>query len=302
MSVITTSNHPKALWPGIKAFYGRQYEEHPEEFPALFEKDTSQMSAEELVEVTGFGLAPVKNQGASVQYDTENQGDVTRIVHVAYGLGYIVTKEELDDNLYEVVSKRRARALAFSMRQTKEHVAANIMNRAFNSSYTGGDGVELISTSHVTKDGTQSNRLTTATDLSEAALEDLIIQIMQAKNSRGLKISLMPQSLHVHPSNWFEANRILKSTLQYDTANNAMNVLKATNALPKGIHVNHYFTDSDAWFVKTNCPNGLTHFERVSNEFTRDNDFDTENAKAKAYERYSFSWGDWRTIFGSPGG
>lgn len=301
MSIITTGNHPKALWPGVKAWFGRQYDEHTPEFSDLFDEDTSDKAYEEVVELTGFGLAPIKGEGSSVQYESESQGYTTRIVNVAYALGYIVTREELDDNLYEIVSKRRAKALAFSMRQTKENVAANVYNRAFSSSYTGGDGVALISASHPTSSGNQSNQIATAADLSEASIEDLIIQIMGATNSKGLKINLMPRSLHVHRNNWFEANRILKSVLQNDTASNAVNVLKATNALPQGIKVNHYFTDADAWFIRTNCPEGMKHFKRVGIEFTQDNDFDTENAKAKAYERYAFKWSDWRAVFGSAG-
>jgi hypothetical protein len=187
------------------------------------------------------------------------------------------------------------------MRQTKENVHANVYNRAFDSTYTGGDGKELICTDHTTKSGSQSNQLTVASDISESAIEDLIIQIMGALNDRGLKISLMPQSLHVHRSDWFEANRILKSVLQNDTAINATNVLRATNAIPKGIMVNHYFSDSDAWFIRTNAPRGMISYQRRAIEFTQDNDFDTENAKAKNTERYSCGWTDWRGVYGSPG-
>lgn len=253
------------------------------------------------MEATGFGLAPEKPEGTGVSYDSEEQGTVTRYTHVAYALGYIVTREELDDNLYEEVSMRRAQALAFSMRITKETVGANVINRAFNSSFTGGDGKELIATDHPTKTGTQSNHISTAADLSETALEDLIIQIMGAKNSRGLEINLMPRCLLVPRQLWYEANRILMSTLQNDTANNAVNALRTTNALPDGIKLNHYLTDPDAWFVITNAPRGLTHYQRVPAEFSQDNDFDSENAKAKSYERYSFKWSDWRGLFGSPG-
>lgn len=299
--VITTGNHPKALWPGIKAFWGRQYNEFQTEYDQIFDTDTSDKAYEEDVEVTGFGLAPVKDQGASLSYDSESQGTVTRYTHVAYALGYMVTREELDDNKYEIVSKRRVKALAFSMRQTKEIVAANILNRAFNSSYTFGDGKELLATDHPTLDGTQSNELAVAADLSEASLEDLIIQIHGAKNSRGLRIQLMPQKLIVPRQLWFEANRILKSVNQSGTANNDVNVLRATNALPGGVVLNHYLTDADAWFVKTNCPEGMKHYQRVAVEFDQDNDFDTKNAKAAAYERYSFGVTDFRSIFGSPG-
>lgn len=301
MAVITTGAHPKALWPGIHAWWGRMYNEHTEEFPELFEEETSDKSYEEDVEITGFGLAPVKEQGTAIMYDTETQGAVSRYTHVAYALGYIVTYEELRDDLYEAVSKRRAQALAFSMRQTKENIAAAVYNRAFNTNYTGGDGTTLIASNHPTLSGNQSNLLTTAADLSELAIEDLIIQIMQTQNNRGLRISNLPQSLHVAPQQWFEANRIMKSVLQNDTANNAINVLRATNALPKGIRVNHYFTSASAWFIRTNVPRGLQYFKREAISFDQDNDFDTKNAKAACYERYSFGWTDWRQLYGTPG-
>ena len=299
--VITTGNHPKALWPGIKAIWGRQYNEHVKERTDLFDMDTSSQAYEEDFEVTGFGLAPVKDEGAGVQFDSETQGTVSRFTHIAYALGYIVTKEELDDNLYEQVAGRRTQALAFSMNQTQENVAANVYNKAFTGGSAGGDGADLIDASHPTRTGNQSNLLTTAAEISEAAIEDMIIQIMGAQNSRGLKINLMPQSLHVPRQQWFEANRILKSVLQNDTANNATNVLKATNALPKGIKVNHYFTSSTAWFIRTNAPRGMICYERKKAEFTKDNDFNTENAKAKAYERTSYYWSDFRGIYGTPG-
>lgn len=301
MSVITTGNHPKAKWPGVKAWFGQSYGEHPLEYTAIFDKDTSDKSYEERVETTGFGLAPVKTQGASVSYTSDLQGYVSRFTNVTYALGYVVTMEELADNLYEAVSKTRSKALAFSMRQTKENVGANILNRAFTSGYNGGDAVTLISTAHPTRSGNQSNQLTIAADLSEAALEDLCIQIMGAKNNTGLLINLMPQKLIVARQNWFEANRILKSTLQSGNANNDINVLKATNAFPGGITMNHFLTDADAWFIKTNCPEGLIYQERKALDFTQDNDFDTENAKAKAVERYVFGWADWRALFGSAG-
>lgn len=298
---IATGNHPKALWPGIKAWWGRVYDEHKPEYTDLFDMEKSSQNYEEDVQVTGFGLAPVKPQGTSVHYDSETQGYSTRYTHVVYALGYIVTREELEDNLYATVSKRRAGALAFSMRQTKENVAAQVYNRYATAGYTGGDGSVLLVTSHATTSGSQSNILSTAADISEAAIEDLLTQIMAATNDRGLKISLMPRSLHVHRNDWFEANRILKSVLQNDTANNAVNVLRATNALPGGIFVNHYFTDTDAWFVRTNVPRGMIGYQRRPVEFTQDNDFDTENAKAKNTERYSFGWTDWRALYGSAG-
>lgn len=298
--VITTGNHPKALWPGIAAWWGRKYEEHKEECVNLFDIGPSTQNYEEDVEVTGFGLAPVKDQGKSTTYDSEQQGTVTRYTHVAYSLGYIVTKEEVDDNLYEAVSMRRSEALAFSMRQTKENVAANVYNRGFNSGFPGGDGVAMISASHPTVNGLQSNILAVAADLSEQAIEDMCIQIMDAKNSHGLDISLMPKSLHVATANYFEACRILKSPLQNDTANNAINALMEKSAIPK-VEVSHYFTDPDAWFVRTNAPRGMIGYNRVAIQFTQDNDFDSENAKAKCYERYKFGFTDFRGIYGSAG-
>lgn len=299
--VITTGNHPKALWPGMHAFWGRQYSEHPQEWSQIFETESSDKAYEEDAEVTGFGLAPIKTQGGAVSYDSETQGQTKRYTHVTYALGYIVTRDEKDDNLYEVVSKRRIKALAFSIRQTEEIVGANVLNRAFNSSYTGGDAKELCATDHPTNDGTQSNELATAADLSEASLEDLIIQIMEAKNSRGLRISLMPKKLIVPPALAFDAERIINSTLQSGTANNDVNAVKSMGLIKGGAVVNHYLTDSDAWFLQTNAPNGLMRFNRRATEFGQDNDFDTENAKAKASLRFSVGWTDWRGMYGTPG-
>lgn len=300
---ITTGNHPKALWPGINKFFGRQYDEHMEEYVHLFDVDSSKKNYEEDVELTGFGLAPVKDQGSPVSYDSETQSFTKRYTHTTYGLGYIVTWEELNDNLYEIVSKRRSRALAFSMRQTLENVCANTYNRAFNASYTGGDGVELLSTVHTSNAGTWSNEMDPAADLSETALEDLSIQIMGATNQRGLKISLKPRCLVVPRQLWFEANRVLKSTLQNDTSNNAINVLKSTNVFPDGIKVNHYLTDTDAFFIRTNIPSssGMRFFWRHRSDFTQDNDFDTSNAKAKCIMRFSTGWTDPRGLYGSSG-
>jgi hypothetical protein len=300
--VIATSNHPKALWPGVHAWWGKKYNEHQTEYTDLFEVETSDKAYEEMVQITGFGLAPAKNQGSAVQYDSEIQGFVSRFTHVAYALGYIVTHEELQDNLYEAVSKTRSEALAKSFRQTKERIGANIYNRGFNSAFTGGDGVSLLSVAHPnTTGGTFSNRLAVDADLSESALEDMTIQIMQAQDDRGLLINLMPQSLHIAPANWYNANRILNSVYQTGNSNNDINVIKATNALPMGIKLNHYFTSPQAWFIRTNVSNGLKHFVREAISFNQDNDFDTKNAKAMGYERYSFGWADPRAIYGSNG-
>jgi len=300
--IITTASHPKALWPGIKAWWGQVYDEHKEEYSSLFDSDTSSMNYEEDVQLTGFGLAPVKSEGSGVAYDSEIQGFTTRYTHIAYALGYIVTKEELDDNLYEQVSRRRSAALAMSFRQTKENVGANIYNRAFNGTYLGGDGVALCSTSHPnTSGGTFANKPSVDADLSEASLEDALTAIMGFQNDRGLLINVMPRSLVVARQNWWNANRIMKSAYTPSTANNAVNVLVATNALPEGIVMNHYLTSPNAWFVRTNIQNGLKYYSRVGIQFDQDNDFDTMNAKAKGYERYSFGWTDPRAIYGVNG-
>ena len=301
--VINTGSHPKLLWPGIHAIWGQIYNEHAKEYGDLYNELDSDKAYEQDVEVTGFGLAPVKAQGAPVQYDSEVQGIVTTYTHVAYALGYIVTYEELRDNLYEEVSMRRAKANAFSINQTIENVAAFLYNNAFSTTYyTTADNAALISTSHVNATGgTYSNALSPAADLSEAALEDLTIQIMGTQNDRGLLINIMPESLHIPRQEYYNANRILKSVLQSNTANNNINVLKAVNAFPKGIKLNHYFTAPHAWFIRTNAMNGLNFFWRDKPTFDQDNDFDTKNAKAATYMRFSLGCTDPRAIAGSNG-
>lgn len=301
--VINTGSHPKLLWPGVHAIWGQIYNEHAKEYVDLYDQEESEMAYEQDVQVASFGLAPVKSQGAPVQYDSEVQGWVTTYPHIAYALGYIVTYEELRDNLYEKVAMDRAKANAFSINQTIENVAAFLYNNAFSSTYfTTPDGQPLISTAHVNvTGGTFSNQLFPSVDISEAAFEDLMIQIMGTQNDRGLLISIMAESLHVSRQDWYNANRIMKSVLQSNTSSNNINVLKATNAFPKGIKMNHYFTAPHAWFIRTNCPNGMTMFWRDHPEFDQDNDFDTKNAKAATYMRFSVGATDPRGIFGSNG-
>jgi hypothetical protein len=301
--IITTGSHPKLLWPGIKAIWGQKYAEHKEEYRTLYDVEDSEQAWEEDVQITPFGLAQYKGEGATGYFDTETQGPVTRYTHLAYFLGYKVTYEELSDDLYEKVSTRRAGANAFSMVQTVENVAVVPYNDAFAGAfYLGGDAVSLINTAHPnTTGGTYSNRLSPDADLSEAALEDMCIQIMGVQNDRGLLISIMQRSLHVPRQEWYNANRILKSILQPGTNNNDPNVLKATNAFSGGIEMNHYFTASHAWFVRTNCPEGMKFYWREHPSFAQDNDFDTMNLKARSYMRLSAGNTDPRAIFGSNG-
>ena len=300
MAVITTGSHPKALWPGVHAWFGAKYAEHGNQNAKLFDFKTSNKKYEEMVEQTGFGLAPVKAEGSSTAYDSHAQGVTARGTNVAYSLGYIVTREEMADNLYEDVSMQRAGSLAFSMATTRNIVGANVYNRAFNSSYTGGDAKELCATDHPSLAGNQSNELATAADLSEASIEDLTINIMDAKNSKGLQIALQPKCLIIPTALAYEAERILKSTLRSSTADNDTNALRSMGVIPEVV-INNYLTDSDAWFIRTNAPSGMCWFDREPVQFTKDEDFDTDNAKAKAYMRFVPFWGDWRGVFGSPG-
>jgi len=291
----------KSLWPGINAWYGEAYAEYPEEYVNLFEKDTSDKAFEEEVGYSGFGLASQINEGEAVLYDEAMQGFVTRYNHVKYGLGFIITSEMIDDDQYMIVAKKRAKALAFSMRQTKEVVGANVYNRAFTSGYTGGDGVVMCSSAHPNAaGGTSSNLLATASDLNEAALEQAVIDLMLFTNDRGLRIAVHPKKLIIPPQLVFEAQRILKSPLRPSTANNDINALKSQGYFEE-IVVNHYLTSSTAWFVMTDVQDGLKYFERKADEFKDDSDFDSDNLKYKATGRFSFGWTDWRGIYGTPG-
>jgi hypothetical protein len=299
---ITTGSHPKALWPGVHAFWGQIYAEHRTEYTDLYEQLDSGQAYEEDVQITGFGLAPIKAEGAPTSFDSEIQGPVQRYTHLAYALGYIVTYEELRDNLYEAVSMRRAQANAFSIAQTIEQIASAVYNDAFTGNvFQFATGTTLCSASQVnTTGGTYSNVLTPA-DLSEASLEDICIQAMGLQTDRNLYVSIMPQSLHVARQQWFNANRILKSVLSSDNANNALNVLKATNAFPGGIKMNHYFTAPNAWFVRTDCMNGMQMFWRDRPEFSQDNEWSTKNALSSTYFRMSVGCTDPRGILGSNG-
>lgn len=301
--VITTGAHPKALWPGVHAWWGQVYNQHEKEYPDLFQEEDTGQAYEEDVQVTGFGLGMVKAEGAPGEYDSEIQGWVTRYTQIAYSLGYIVTHEEIKDNLYEKISMRRAEANAFSATQTVENIAAAIYNDAFTGSVLAmPDGLSLINAAHVNvTGGTYSNALTPAADLMEASLEDIAIQAMGLQTDRGLLVSILPQSLHIAKQEWFNANRVLKSVMQPDTNSNNINVLKATNAFPGGIKMNHYFTSPHAWFTRTNCPHGMMMFWRERCFFDQDNDFGTKNALANYYFRVAVGCTDPRGILGSNG-
>ena len=306
--VITTSSFAKSLWPGVNTWYGQAYAEYPVEWDKLFEKNTSRRAFEEDVGTSGLGLAVVKDQAGAITYDSMRQGFTSRYQHVTYGLGFIVTREAFDDDMYDVVAKKKAQSLAFSMRQTKEIIGANVYNRAFNTSYVGGDGATLIAsaggggstTAPNVAGGTYTNGVSAAVDLSEAALEQACIDIAGFTNDRGLKIAVRPRKLIIPKELMFEANRILKTDGRVGTDLNDINAVKTMGMIPEVV-VNHYLTDTDAWFILTDVKDGLKYFERRADEFTMDEDFDTENAKYKATARYSFGWTDRRAIYGSPG-
>jgi len=302
MGIINTSSFSKDLWPGVRAWYGKKYAEYPVEFMDIFEKYTSDMAFEEEVGISGMGLAQMKTEGAGIAYDEMRQGFTTRYTHATYALGFMVTREAYEDGLAVVQSLRKAQSLAFSMRQTKETLAALVLNRAFSSSYTGGDAKELCATDHPNvAGGTWSNELATAADLSEASLEQMCIQVAGFTTDRGMKIAVRPQKLIIPPALEFEAARILKSVQQSGTGNNDINALKAMGKFPGGVVVNHYLTDDDAYFVLTDCPDGMKYFERRADSFAEDSDWETEVAKFKAVFRASWGWTDPRCIIGTAG-
>lgn len=302
--MINTGAIAKALRPGVNAWFGLSYNQYPEEWKEIFDMGMamSGMNFEEDVNVNGLGLATVKPEGSAIAYDTMQQGFLKRYVHVTYGLGYIITREAIEDNLYVKLAKQRTEALARSMRQTKENVAANILNRAFSNSYTGADGLELCSASHLLSGGgTFSNLLSPGADLSESALEQMLIQVAGFVDDKNLRMSAKGTKLIVPRQLIFEAERILKNNLRPATADRDINAMVQLSMLPQGYVVNHYLTDEDAFFIKTDVQDGLKMFQRRALEVKDDSDFDTENVKFKATERYSFGWTDPRGVIGSAG-
>tara|TARA_R110002110_G_scaffold114209_3_gene283198 strand:+ start:277 stop:1188 length:912 start_codon:yes stop_codon:yes gene_type:complete len=302
MAVTTTQTHPKLLWPGLlKVWSESMHGDWDEEYSKIFDSMESEKAFEEMQQVTYYGLAPEKAQGSALTYDAEQQGYNKRFTHVAYALGFQITREAKDDLQYMEVATQRINAVARSMKQTVEVVNANHLNRATNSSYTGADGVVLLSTAHPRiNGGTDSNKLSTAADLSETSIEDMVVQMMKAVDDRGLKIQVQPRALCVHPNEYFNAHRIVGSALQNDTANNAVNVVKSQGIFSEGVNVNHYFDDADQWFIKSNVP-GMFHIWRTRPEFANDDDFATKNDLYSGYMRFSSGWADWRAIWGSEG-
>ena len=300
--VITSSSFAKLLWPGLNSIYGKSYNDYGTEWDKLFEKNKSDRAYEEDLGLSSFGLASVKNEGAPITYDTERQGFTSRYNHVVYALGFIITREIYEDDQYGKVGAQKAKALARSMRQTKEIVGANVYNRAFaGSGYLGGDGKTLIANDHPNvAGGTFSNVISTAADISEAALEQAVIDISGFRDDRGLLIAAKAEGLVVPYQLQFEVKRILGADGRVGTDLNDPNVLKDMGIF-NNVITNHYLTDPDAWFIKTNINDGLKYFERRADAFEMDNDFDTENAKFKATARYSFGWSDPRAIYGSAG-
>jgi hypothetical protein len=299
--IITSGSLPKLLRPGLFDVFGTSYDQYPDEWDGLFEHNMSHRGYEEETMVTTMGLAQLKSEGASIAYDDMKQGFTSRYTHSEYGLGFIITQIEIEDNLYMDVGKMRAAGLAYSMKQTKNYNAANIFNFAFDTGHPIGDGAATIDTAHPTESGNQSNALTVAADLSEAALEELLIQIYDTRDNRNKKIAIREKCLLIPSNLQFEATRILHNPQRPGTAERDINALNSMGKFSEGIYVNHFLTDADAWFVTTTCPNSLKYFDRRSLAFDDDNEFDTSNLKYKATERYSFGISDWRGLFGSPG-
>ena len=292
----------KELLPGLNALFGMEYNRYGEEHKEIFETETSERSFEEETKLSGFSAAPVKNEGAAIAYDNAQEAWTARYNHETIALGFSITEEAIEDNLYDALSARYTKSLARAMAYTKQTKAAAILNNGFTSGYTGGDGVTLFSTQHpLVSGGVNSNRPSTAADLNETSLEAAVIQIAAWTDERGLLIAARPTKLVVPPSLMFVATRILETELRVGTADNDINALKNNGSIPGGYTVNHYLTDNNAWFLTTDVPNGLKRFVRTPLSNSMDGDFDTGNVRYKARERYSFGWSDPLGVFGSPG-
>jgi len=291
----------KELEPGLNALFGLEYKNYASEHSQIFDTENSDRAFEEEVMLSGFGNAGVKPEGSSVNYDAATETFTARYTHETLALAFSITEEAIEDNLYDRLASRYTKALARSMANAKQVKAANVLNRAFNSSYTGGDGLELCSTAHVIVSGTEQNELSTAADLNETSLEQAMIDIAALTDERGLKIAAQGRKMVVPSALQFTAERLLKSVGRTGTADNDISAVVSMNVIPQGYVVNHYLTDTDAWFIKTDVPNGLKHFVRAPIKTAMEGDFETGNVRYKARERYSFGWSDWRGVFGSPG-
>ena len=299
---ISRSQLLKELLPGLNALFGNEYKRYEEEHKAIFETETSERSFEEETKLSGFGTAPVKGEGAAIAYDNAQEAWTARYNHETIALGFAITEEAMEDNLYGSLSARYTKSLARSMANTKQVKAANILNNGFSTSFPGGDGKPLFDTEHpLVSGGYNSNEPSTPADLNETSLEAAIIQIAAWTDERGLLIAARPRKLIIPPSLMFIATRLLETELRTGTADNDTNAIRSLGAIPEGYGVNHYLTDTDAWFLKTDVPNGLKHFVRAPLSQTMDGDFDTGNDRYKARERYSFGFSDPLGMFGSPG-
>ena len=299
---ISRSQLVKELEPGLNALFGLEYNRYENEHAEIFATETSDRAFEEEVMLSGFGSAPVKSEGAGVTFDQATESFTARYTHETIAMAFAITEEAIEDNLYDRLAGRYTRALARSMANTKQVKAANVLNNAFNSSFTGGDGVELCSRLHpLANGGTLANELATAADLSETSLEQSLIDIAAFVDERGLKIAMQGRKLIIPKELQFTAERIMKSPQRVGTADNDINAMANMGMIPEGYRVNHYLTDTDAFFIMTDAPNGLKQFVRAPIKTAIEGDFDTGNVRFKARERYSFGFSDPRGIFGSPG-
>jgi len=292
----------KELLPGLNALFGMEYKRYAEEHKEIYETETSDRSFEEETKLSGFNAAPVKNEGQAIAYDNAQEAWTARYNHETIAMGFSITEEAMEDNLYDSLSTRYTKALARAMAYSKQVKAANILNNGFNAAFPGGDGVSLFSTAHpLVSGGTNSNRPTVASDLNETSLENAVIQIAAWTDERGLLIAAKPRKLIVPPALMFVTTRLLETNLRVGTTDNDINALKNNGAIPEGYTVNHFLTDPNAWFLTTDVPNGLKHFERVPMSTSMDADFETGNSRFKARARYSFGWSDPLGMFASPG-
>ena len=292
----------KELLPGLNALFGLEYARYGEEHKEIYETETSERSFEEETKLSGFSAAPVKNEGSAIAYDNAQEAWTTRYNHETIALGFSITEEAIEDNLYDSLSARYTKGLARAMAYTKQIKAAAVLNNGYSAQYVGGDGVPLFSTSHpLVNGGTNGNTPSTQTDLNETSLEAAVIAIAAWTDERGLLIAAKPKKLIIPPALQFVATRLLETSLRVGTNNNDINALKNNGSIPEGYTINHYLTDTSAWFLTTDVPNGLKHFVRTPLQNSMDGDFDTGNVRYKARERYSFGWSDPLGIFGSSG-